>query len=362
MNLQEQLSLSYYKEIGQINIEHKISIVQHMETKKLYVKKILDVYNLNVYSYLKQQSFPGLPKIYEAIESSNQLIVIEEYISGDTLDTILSQNGALPEAQIIKYTLQLCSILKNLHKCTPPIIHRDIKPSNIIITPDDNVILLDLNAAKYMNEQNDEDTKLLGTKGYAAPEQYGFGSSNTKTDIYAIGMVMNTMLIGSFSTSTIESSLSSVIKKCTELTPENRFSSVEELENAIITVNANSTVSTPFHSTNRTWLDYLPPGFRTKNIVHMLCSFPVYTMIFFLCLELEVENATPAQLIIEKISCLIIFLSGIACICNYLDIHSIIPYGKNKNPFIKYLAVLIFTIIVFIFEFTLMVIFSSLAS
>ena len=360
MTLQEQLSLSYYNKIGEINEEHKISIVQHRENKNIYVKKELDVYNLSVYSYLKDKSFRGLPKIYEVVESDNTLIVIEEYISGNTLESILSDNGALPEQQIIKYTLQLCDILKNLHNCTPPIIHRDIKPSNIMITPNDDVILLDLNAAKYMNPQTEEDTKLIGTKGYAAPEQYGFGSSNTRTDIYAIGMVINTMLVGSFSISTTESRLSTIIKKCTELTPQNRFESIEELQKALQAL----VLTKPDESSSqsKSWLTYLPPGFRTKNILHMLCAVPVYAMVFWLSLGLIVQDATPKQLFIERISCLVIFLTAIACICNYLGFHKAIPYGNSKNIFVRYLAVFLSTCAIVFIEFVLMVFLSSIAS
>lgn len=364
MNLQEHLALSYYNEIGEINAEHKIFIVQHRETKRIYTKKLLDIYNLDVYLYLKNHPLHGIPQIYEVIEDDQQLIIIEEYVSGDTLDSILSNNGPIEENIIIKYALQLCDILKKLHSCNPPIIHRDIKPSNIIITPEDNVVLLDLNAAKYMKPQTEEDTRLLGTKGYAAPEQYGFGSSSTKTDIYALGMVMNTMLIGSFSNSTGKGSLSDIIKKCTELTPENRYRSINELENELSKLNVinDSDTKSTDSTTPLCWMAYLPPGFRSKNIIHMLVAIPLYAMMFWLSISLEVKDASAKQLFIERISCLVIFLSTVACICNYLDIYRIIPYGKSKNIFVKGLAVTLFTIAVVFAEFILMIFLSSIAS
>ena len=88
----------------------------------------------------------------------------------------------------------LCNILEALHSMTPPIIHRDIKPSNIIITSYNYAMLLDFNAAKQFSGQNESDTVLIGTPGYAAPEQYGFGSSSPKTDIYSLGIVLREML------------------------------------------------------------------------------------------------------------------------------------------------------------------------
>ena len=76
----------------------------------------------------------------------------------------------------------------------PPIIHRDIKPSNIIITAYNRAVLLDFNAAIYYSCQSTEDTILLGTQGYASPEQYGFGSSSPQTDIYSMGILFRELL------------------------------------------------------------------------------------------------------------------------------------------------------------------------
>lgn len=368
MNLQDHLALSYYNEIGQINAEHNISIVQHIDSKNIYVKKILDVYNLSVYEYLKSCSFHGLPKLYEVIESDNKLILIEEYISGDTLEAILNTNGPLPEQTVIKYTLQLCDILTNLHQSNPSIIHRDIKPSNIIITPSDNVVLLDLNAAKYINPYTDSDTKLIGTKGYAAPEQYGFGSSNTKTDIYAIGMVMNTMLAGLFSSSVVPSQLSPIIQKCTELSPDSRFESIDQLKQAIYSFNNkynaqiqdSTDTTTQENKPTQSWLRFLPPGYRSKNWSHIILATPSYTLLIYLCLGLEVKDVSPAQLYIERFFCFIVFLSIIACLTNYLDIHKIIPLGNNKNPIVKYIGLVIFTFVLIFVEFTIMAILLSI--
>ena len=127
--------------------------------------------------YLKDNPIKNTPRIYEVIEDSNQLIVLEEYISGTTLQQILDEQKVLKEEQVENIIRQLCSILLELHKAHPPIIHRDIKPSNIIISPDGVVKLIDMNAAKWNRNHSGRDTALIGTVGYAAPEQYGFASS-----------------------------------------------------------------------------------------------------------------------------------------------------------------------------------------
>ncbi|MCR4746258.1 MAG: protein kinase, partial [Lachnospiraceae bacterium] len=193
MDTAARLAVSYYKEIGVLDEEHKVFIVQHIESSHIYVKKVLDVYNESVFIKLRDKPVPGIPKIFDVVNMDGQLIIIEEYISGDTLEQRLA-NGALPAYEALSVTLSLCDIVEKLHSFNPPIIHRDIKPSNIILTSDGRVQLIDLNAAKTCTDDKDRDTRLLGTVGYAAPEQYGFGTSNVQTDIYAIGMLLNTML------------------------------------------------------------------------------------------------------------------------------------------------------------------------
>ena len=195
MDLSERLAISYYKEIADINENHKVYLVQHQETKKIYVKKVLDVFNLDIYRKLRALSIQGIPQIIECCPVDDQLILIEEYVSGTSLEELLAYKKVTCH-DVLHYICDICTVLEHLHSLEPPIIHRDIKPSNIIITGYNRAVLLDFNAAKFYSEHMAEDTVLLGTKGYAAPEQYGFGSSDTRTDIYALGVLMNVMLTG----------------------------------------------------------------------------------------------------------------------------------------------------------------------
>jgi serine/threonine protein kinase len=90
---------------------------------------------------------------------------------------------------------QLCECLDSLHKLNPPIIHRDIKPENIIYH-NNKVTLLDFGIARFLDSKKSKDTLILGSVGYAAPEQFGFQQSNPQTDIYALGKLMNYLLNG----------------------------------------------------------------------------------------------------------------------------------------------------------------------
>ena len=121
---------------------------------------------------------------------------------------------------------QVCRIVEELHSVRPPIIHRDIKPSNIIITQEHAVKLLDLNAAHQIHFQKAEDTVLMGTKGYAAPEQYGFGQSDVRTDVYAMGKLMEQMGAN-------QSRYAHIVKKATQMEPKKRYRDIEEMERAL---------------------------------------------------------------------------------------------------------------------------------
>ncbi|MCR5603434.1 MAG: protein kinase [Lachnospiraceae bacterium] len=277
IDIQEQLKLSYYKEIATLNSKHRITVVQHQETLQIFAKKVLGIYNLDVYLSLKENPVSGMPRIFEAIAQDDELVIIEEYVSGQNLEQLINEQGSLSQKETVDYALKLCNILSELHSRKPAIIHRDIKPTNVIITPANELVLIDLNAAKYESEK-EEDTKLLGTKGYAAPEQYGFGSSGVQTDIYAVGVLMRTMLNGSLSSGfDADSRLCKIINKCTELSPKLRYGSIEDLKNALEATHIVGKRVFP-----RKWISYLPPGFRSGNPGYMLIAVFVYYFVIFL--------------------------------------------------------------------------------
>lgn len=128
---------------------------------------MLDVYNLAVYAELYRNPVAGTPRIINYYEETGQLTVIEEYISGTSLQDKIRHADISPN-EMLQYMLDLCAILEQLHQHNPAIIHRDVKPSNVIITSYNRSVLLDFNAAKYHTATKDSDTILLGTQGYAA--------------------------------------------------------------------------------------------------------------------------------------------------------------------------------------------------
>jgi len=235
------LPISYYHTIAELNKEHNVSIVQHCQTSKIYIKKELEVYNLSVLAELFYTPVRNTPRIYALYENDNKLTLIEEYISGDTLSEVLEICKKLPESDVIKYAISLCDTLSVLHSFNPAIIHRDIKPSNTILTEDGRIVLIDFNAAKLESSEKRQDTILLGTEDYAAPEQFGFGSSTPQTDIYALGVLMNTLLTGSSSTDNIASGrLHDIISHCLEISPKDRYRDAKALKSSLLKISKHS--------------------------------------------------------------------------------------------------------------------------
>lgn len=338
MTIEQELSLSFYQQVADIDAEHHIYLVQDVRTHKFYVKKLLTTYNAEIYRYLQKHPVANTPKIILAEEDEKILTVIEEYIPGDTLEELLEQQSTLPEDQVIEITAQLCTILADFHSCDPAIVNRDIKPSNIKISPDGIVKLLDMNAAKWSNTDAAKDTMLLGTQGYAAPEQYGFGPSSVLSDIYSVGVLMNVMLTGELPNKKIAGGqLSKLIRKCVELSPSGRYQSVDQLRDALAQYQAKP-VSKP---RKENWRRYLPPGFRNSNVIKWLFSAVGYAALLAIGFDLQVENAGPLELSINRISFTAMCLCMVLFTGNYLNVHRQFILTRSKKKWVRWLGIII---------------------
>ena len=183
------------------------------------------------YRLLTQYQISGIPEVYEAISHDGQWLILEEWVDGITVAEILKQ-GLYKEAGARKLLSALCDSLSALHSIR--IVHRDIKPENVMITNEGDVRLLDFDAARIYKPFQTKDTEVLGTVGYAAPEQFGFRQSDYRTDIYALGVLGNVMLTGEHpSVKLYHGKLGRVIETCIQTNPEKRFQSIEELKRKI---------------------------------------------------------------------------------------------------------------------------------
>ena len=226
------LELSQYKDIRVISDKGNVVLIEDIEKGHLYIKKFLETYDKSIYEYLMNNPIKGMPRIISLYESNNCLIVIEEYILGKTLEEYL-EDGCMSMELALDVAKKLCVILNVLHNLNRPIIHRDIKPSNVILCENGDVYLLDVNVAKWYESDKCNDTRYLGTMNFAAPEQvgYGFTSSSEKSDIYALGVLINVLITGAFpKEKRVEGALWPVIEKCMSLEADKRYTAMELLK------------------------------------------------------------------------------------------------------------------------------------
>ena len=174
------------------------------------------------YDFIKKFSFTLPAKVFFCAEDEEETVVIEEFIQGENLS---ERKNFLSESEAQEILLQLCDGLKELH--AQKIIHRDIKPSNLILQGG-RIRLIDFDAARIFKAGKEVDTKLLGTKGYAPPEQYGSGQTDSRSDIYSLGVTIKNLL-----GENCGGRLKKILDKCTELDPKNRFQNVDELKAAL---------------------------------------------------------------------------------------------------------------------------------
>ena len=226
------LSLALYQDIEHVGDRPDIILVKHRESGQIFIKKLLTTYVRSVYDYLKENPVEHMPLIYEIYESENCLIVIEEFIEGKNIADLLEKE-AIPEDRAVSIAIDVCRVLERIHGLPTPIIHRDIKPSNIMVTPEGETYLLDMNVAKWFNPEKNDDTRYMGTMFYAAPEQVGYGlsASSAKSDIYAIGVLLNVMVTQKFpKEERAEGKLWDIIERCISLNADDRYTAAELME------------------------------------------------------------------------------------------------------------------------------------
>ena len=225
-----EIKVSDYREITVLYETEKseVVLVKSKIDKKIYVKKTLTVYNKEVYEKIKVLNSRNLPRIYEIFEEDEFLIVIEEFLNGDNLGVIIEKR-LFSEKEALRYMIDLCNAVEELHNLH--IIHRDIKPENIIINNDGILKLIDYDSAREYSEEKTNDTKFLGTNGYASPEQRGFNQSDSRTDIYSMGILLNVIITGAHpSKKHITGRVKDIFDKCTKTIPDDRYQSTNELK------------------------------------------------------------------------------------------------------------------------------------
>ena len=196
---------------------------------------------------MKTLDHPAIPTIVDIIDNkaSDYIYIVMDYVEGDSLDKILAEYGCVSQDVVIDWAKQICDALGYLHSQKPPIIYRDMKPANVMLKPEGNIKIIDFGIARRFKEGSLADTDVLGTRGYAPPEQYG-GHTDIRSDIYALGMTMHHLLTGAdprpadYSYAPIRQwnpelseGLERVINKCVSPDPKDRYQNCNELMYAL---------------------------------------------------------------------------------------------------------------------------------
>lgn len=325
-------------------------LVKEKRSGKIFVKKYVSSDAALLYKKLRGIQNRHLTTIYEVVSDKEKGIIIEEYISGRTLKEYIEERGALTPDETVRIIGELCEVLDTVHKLG--MIHRDVTPDNIILSLDGVVKLIDFGIARNVKEDQNRDTAILGTVGYAAPEQFGFRQSDERTDIYALGILMKEMLTGTPAGQQYEEGMvpfANIIKKCTEIDPEKRFQTISQLEKALgiadgnIVGNGIKNISRKKGSCVR-WL----PGFRTGILwKNMIASFGYGLMFFATYLSLESFKGTLEITLLESLAVFLYVWMSVLVIVNVADWDKKLPLFRKLPGMLRVVIRFILGMIIF---------------
>ena len=193
---------------------------------------------MEILQKLTEMGLTGIPKGYRIFEENGGVYLLREYIEGTPLSQMVMQKGGIQERELCKISLKICQAVEDFQKLEDPMIHRDIKPENIVVTPTGETVFIDFGTMRRYKKDSQRDTFVVGTRGTAAPEQYGYRQTDQRTDVYAIGQTMLYMVTESYeldqlSECKISRKLKKIIEKACSFEPDKRYADAAELRKAI---------------------------------------------------------------------------------------------------------------------------------
>ena len=210
---------------------HSKVLLESKDGRRLVALRIKKPFDISVYKALTQISNENLCTVFEVSENEQEYLVLEEYCEGITLSDMTGER--LSEKDAVFAAMSVANALYALNR--RGIVHRDIKPENIVISENKHLKLIDFNISRIYKDTSTSDTKMLGTIGYAAPEQFGITQSDIRSDIYSVGVLLNMMLVGDHPVVNMSRSkvIKPVLSRCLMINPSDRYSSAEELYRAL---------------------------------------------------------------------------------------------------------------------------------
>lgn len=200
---------------------------------------------MEIMEKMADRKLSGIPKTYRIFEENGEVYLVREYIEGMSLAQMVLQKGGISEAEIYRISRKICQTAEQFQNPDEPMIHRDIKPENIVVTPGDEVVFIDFGTMRSYKKDGSRDTFVVGTRGTAAPEQYGYTQTDQRTDVYAIGQTMLYMVSESYemnqlSECAVSRRMKKIIEKACSFEPDKRYGDAAQLRRAVEKCQANN--------------------------------------------------------------------------------------------------------------------------
>lgn len=200
---------------------------------------------MEIMKKMADRKLSGIPKAYRIFEENGEVYLVREYIEGMSLAQMVLQKGGISEAEICRISRKICQTAEQFQNPDEPMIHRDIKPENIVVTPGGEVVFIDFGTMCSYKKDGSRDTFVVGTRGTAAPEQYGYTQTDQRTDVYAIGQTMLYMVSESYemnqlSECAVSRRMKKIIEKACSFEPDKRYGDAAQLRRAVEKCQANN--------------------------------------------------------------------------------------------------------------------------
>ncbi|MGN1317585.1 MAG: serine/threonine-protein kinase [Lachnospirales bacterium] len=339
-SLSDEYELSQYKELETIDNKGNVYLVKDIRNNKLWVKKKITDNRIDVYTILKGVKNNNIVFVKDILNVEGKSYVIEEYIEGIDLQRYLKEKGKLSVKEVRDIMCQVCDGLYVLHNRN--IIHRDIAPSNIVISNSGTIKLIDMGISRIKKEDSIRDTTILGTAGYAAPEQFGFNQTTASADIYSCGVLMNVMLTGKFPfEEKYTGAMDYIIDRCLNMEAKSRYLDASELKYALIKAENKAAK----------FVDRLGslPGFRSNNSTNKFVGTIVYIIfaillsMAFLCIALSYIQESIMYLIMDCVCVIMPFFIA----ADFLNYQEKLPILRNWDKIYRTIFGVVFAFIEF---------------
>lgn len=289
-------------------------------THRLYTVKKADPSFRSCVNQLMPLNEAHLSKIVHVSDQGDHLDVVQEYISGETVADRLKQ-GPLPQQEALKIAADVCEGLAAIHGAG--CVHRDVTPNNIVLTGG-SAVIIDYGIARIVMPDKGSDTNILGTPGYAAPEQFGFTQSDARTDIYAVGILLNVMLTGKLpNEEAAGGAVGKIIRKCIAIDSRKRYGSILRVRDAVQMLIDNRMPLDRF-------IDAIP-GLRSHHPAVIALAVILYIAAAFFSAAFFAAGIESHGFLASLLCWFLLLVVPFFCFHNFLNIRERLPFTRGAS-------------------------------